>query len=86
MKTRKNFEKTYDDVLNMNSVHSEMPNYRGIQYLKDSDGLWKVMMSGDVFIVALDDSKTFGKKTINWQRNNSQTCKEYIDWVLTEIS
>jgi len=59
-----------------------MPEYRGMIYVKDRDGLWKVKINNDWFIVALDDSKNFGVKRIVWPNNTSEICKRFIDWSL----
>ena len=60
-----------------------MPNYRGFEYFKDKDSLWKVKDGESVFVVALDDSKIGGNKKIIESRNTEQACKEYIDWFLS---
>lgn len=59
-----------------------MQKYRGLGYFKDTDGLWKVMIDSQAFIVALDDSKTSGSRRIEPDRNNEDTCKAFIDWYL----
>lgn len=58
-------------------------NYKGMEYYKDlTDGLWKVKdKNGDVFVVALDDSKGSGARSIVKSANNEATAKKYIDWV-----
>ncbi len=55
--------------------------YRGYHYFKDLDGLWKVLVNGSEFIVALDDSKINSNKKINEKLNNEMTCKRFIDWL-----
>jgi hypothetical protein len=58
--------------------------YKGIQYFKDKDGFWKVHLGNDeLFIVALDDSKECGRKTIVSSNNSEDACKRFIDWKLT---
>ncbi len=55
--------------------------YKGYQYFKDNDGLWKVILSDkQTFIVALDDSKENGTRKIILKNNNEETCKRFIDW------
>lgn len=59
-----------------------MPEYRGMIYVKDQDGLWKVKTNNDWFIVALDDSKNSGVKRVVWRNNTPEICKRFIDWSL----
>ncbi len=55
--------------------------YKGYEYHKDKDGLWKVLLSNEqIFIVALDDSKNEGVRKINWKNNSELTCRKFIDW------
>jgi|GEM_PF-4147609 len=57
-----------------------MREYRGYNYFLDKDNLWKVVLDKNrFFIVALDDSKLFGNKRINYKKNTEKTCKKYID-------
>ena len=56
--------------------------YKGHNYYKDADGLWKVEKDGSVFVVALDDSKMSGNRSVNMQYNNEESAKRYIDWVV----
>jgi len=60
-----------------------METYKGYKYFLDKDGLWKVVLGDNLFIVALDDSKSFGNKKIILDRNNKETCKKYIDLIIT---
>ena len=59
-----------------------MKEYKGYKYFKDNDGLWKVVLNNHhFFVVALDDSKTNGRRKVYLSRNNAKTCREYINWL-----
>ncbi|MEA3515523.1 MAG: hypothetical protein U9R34_08665 [Nanoarchaeota archaeon] len=59
-----------------------MGEYKGYKYFLDKDKLWKIILSDNhIFIVALDDSKTYGNRKIIWKNNNEETCKKYIDLI-----
>jgi NAD-dependent SIR2 family protein deacetylase len=60
-----------------------MKHYRGCQYFKDKDGLWKVVIDAETsFVVAFDDSKLNGKKKVIWKKNTEDVCKKYIDYIV----
>ena len=61
-----------------------MKSYKGYNYFKDYDGLWKVIIDGDEFIVALDDSKLSGKREIISKFNNEKSCRKLIDFLADE--
>lgn len=59
-----------------------MKEYNGYKYFQDKDGLWKVVLGDNsLFIVALDDSKFCGYRKVVWEKNNEETCREYIDYI-----
>lgn len=55
--------------------------YKGFTYFKDNNGIWKVAINDTEFIVALDDTKEIGRKIIIEEKNNENTCKEFIDYI-----
>jgi len=59
-----------------------LKTYRGVTYLLDKDGIWKVIIDDNAFVVALDDSKLGGGKRFFDEANSEEKCKEYIDWLL----
>lgn len=59
-----------------------MKEYRGYRYFQDSDSLWKVIVGDVIFIVALDDSKFISVRKIVWEKNNEETCKKFIDYLV----
>jgi hypothetical protein len=61
---------------------TKMHIYKGYEYFKDKYGLWSVKLkSGDIFIVALNDSKSSGGRKIVDSANNVKTAKKYIDFI-----
>ena len=58
-----------------------MLEYKGFNYFKDTDSLWKVIVDSSIFVVALDDSKIGGNKRIIESKNNETTCQEFINWI-----
>lgn len=59
-----------------------MYKYKKYFYYKNKNGFWVVKISrGDIFYVALDDSKISGKRIFNDKLNNSEYCKKYIDFI-----
>lgn len=59
-----------------------MNKYKEYFYFLDEDGLWKVKLDEEnLFIVALDDSKINGKRKLIEEKNNEETCIEYIDHI-----
>jgi hypothetical protein len=69
-------------VINKYNNYILMKKYKGYKYFLDEDGLWKVILSKDIFfIVALDDSKIYGNKKIISKYNNEQSCKKFIDLI-----
>ena len=64
-----------------NKTEQQIKTYKGMNYFKDKDDLWKVILDKDsVFIVALDDSKTCGHRRILEEANTENTCRKYIDF------
>lgn len=58
-----------------------MAKYKNHEYFLDKDGLWKVVIGDELFVVALDDSKEKGRKCIIWKNNSEECCKRYIDHI-----
>lgn len=58
-----------------------MKTYKGYKYFKDKDNLWKVILKNSMFVVALDDSKFISGRNIIDEKNNEQTCIEFIDLI-----
>ncbi|MBS1266701.1 MAG: hypothetical protein MAG795_00670 [Candidatus Woesearchaeota archaeon] len=68
----------------MSNTAELMENYRGYKYTKENN-IWKVFIGDTFFIVGLDDSKTKScSRFIEEDRNNEETCKRYIDWLLED--
>jgi len=64
-----------------------MKSFKGNDYFKDSDGLWKVKLSeGNYYIVALDDSKLSGKRVFNRSNNCETACNKYILFITKKRS
>ena len=58
-------------------------NYRGMSIVNSNNNysVWNPK-NESLFVVALDDSKTTGKREIIQENNNIESARKYIDWIL----